>query len=64
MAFTYGAKGSILFKTLLGFKAAMEIGRAPGQLIQPGVSQKAKGVFLPRSTERPFAAQWTSRLEG
>lgn len=52
MAFTYRAKGSILFKILLSFKVAMEIGCAPGQLIQPGVSQTPKGVFLSRSTEQ------------
>lgn len=52
MAFTYKAKGSILFKILLCFEVAMEIGRAPGQLIQPGVNQTAKGVFLPGSTKR------------
>lgn len=46
MAFTYRAKGSIIFKILLSFKAAMEIGCAPGQLIQPGFGQAAKGVFL------------------
>lgn len=51
MAFTYKAKGSILFKILLSFKAAMEIGRAPGQLIQPGVNQTARGIFLPCSTK-------------
>lgn len=49
MAFTYKAKGSILFKILLSFKAAMEIGRAPGQLIQPGVNQT---VFLSCSTKQ------------
>lgn len=46
MAFTYRAKGSIIFKILLSFKAAMETGCAPGQLIQPGFGQAAKGVFL------------------
>lgn len=51
MAFTYKAKGSILFKILLSFKAAMEIGCAPGQLIQPGVNQTARDVFLPCSTK-------------
>lgn len=51
MALTYKAKGSILFKILPSFKAAMEIGCAPGQLIQPGVSQTVKGIFLSCNTE-------------
>lgn len=55
MAFTYKVKSSILFKILLSFKAAMEIGRAPGQLIQPGVNQTARGVFLLCSTKRCWA---------
>lgn len=46
MAFTYRAKGSIIFKILLNFKAAVEIGCVPGQQIQPEISRPAKESFF------------------